>query len=59
MATTKQEELHPFFYPRSIAIIGASINEHNLASQYLRELQEFGFRACLRKLFGQKTLPLI
>jgi len=39
----KIEEFEPMFYPRSVAVIGASADERKFGGRFLRTLQEFGF----------------
>lgn len=45
----KLKELEPVFYPRSIAVVGASPNEWNIGSLWLRGLLSVGFKG---KLYG-------
>lgn len=37
------QELHPFFYPRGIAVVGVSTDEKKFGSRLFRALQRFGF----------------
>jgi len=40
----KLKELEPIFYPRSVAVVGASVNEQKTGSQWLKSLISSGFK---------------
>lgn len=40
----KLTELEPIFYPKTLAVIGASADERKFGGGFLRSLQEFGFK---------------
>jgi acyl-CoA synthetase (NDP forming) len=44
LSREKFKELEPIFYPRSIAVVGASINEQKTGSQWLKGLISAGFK---------------
>jgi len=60
----KLKELEPIFYPRSIAVVGASREEKGIGSQWLRGLISCGFKGDLYpvnpgggEVFGLKIYP--
>ena len=44
LSREKLEELEPIFYPRSIAVVGASTDEQGIGSRWLRGLVSSGFK---------------
>ncbi len=44
MTCDKLAEFEPIFYPKSVAVIGASANEFKFSGRYLKTLLEFGFK---------------
>jgi len=60
----KLEELKPIFYPKTLAVIGASADERKFGGGFLRSLQEFGFKGKIypvnpqgTEIFGLKMYP--
>lgn len=61
----KLKELEPIFYPKTLAVIGASADERKFGgSIFLRSLQEFGFKGNIypvnpqgSEIFGLKMYP--
>jgi len=60
------EELRPFFYPESIAVVGVSQDPTKLGSAMLRALRKFGFRGKIypvgqriTELYGLPVFPSI
>jgi len=59
-----KDVMRTVFYPRSMAVVGASPDEEKLGSRALRNFKEFGFKGSLygihpreRELYGCKTFP--
>jgi acyl-CoA synthetase (NDP forming) len=59
-------ELKPFFYPRSMAVVGVSQNPAGVGSSMVKALQRFGFRGAiypvnprLKELFGLPVFPSV
>ncbi len=44
MTCDKLAEFEPIFYPKSVAVIGASANEFKFSGRYLKTLLDFGFK---------------
>jgi acyl-CoA synthetase (NDP forming) len=60
------EQLKPLFYPRSVAVLGASSHPLKFGFQYLRALQDFGFPGRLypvnpelKEVLGLKVYPSV
>lgn len=51
----KLEELEPIFYPKSLAVIGASADERKFGGGFLRALVEFGFKGQIYPVNPQGT----
>ncbi len=43
----KLKELEPIFYPKTLAVVGASADERKFGGGFLRSLQEFGFKGSI------------
>jgi acyl-CoA synthetase (NDP forming) len=56
----KLTELEPLFYPKAIAVVGASTNEAKFSSVFLKALIDFGFRGPIYPVNpkGSETLGL-
>ncbi len=61
MTMTHPQDLHPFFYPRDVAVIGVSSDPNNLARNIVRNLLLYGFEGEILSvgrrggvLFGQR-----
>lgn len=59
-------ELRPFFYPRSIAVVGVSRDPARIGNRMIRALQEYGFQGAiypinphLKEILGQPVYPSI
>jgi acetyltransferase len=46
-STQNQLKLHKFFHPKSIAVLGASVNETSFGNRYLNALLQFGYKGSL------------
>jgi len=60
----KLTELEPIFYPKTLAVVGASADERKFGGGFLRSLQEFGFKGKIypvnprgREVLGLKMYP--
>lgn len=60
----KLSELEPIFYPKSLAVIGASADERKFGGGFLMSLREFGFKGKIypvnpqgSEIFGLKMYP--
>ena len=60
------EQLRPLFYPRAVAVLGASRHPLKFGFQYLRALQDFGFAGRLypvnpdlKEVLGLKAYPSV
>ncbi|MBI2910416.1 MAG: CoA-binding protein [Chloroflexi bacterium] len=63
---SKLEELAPLFYPRSLALIGASSDDSKFGGRFLRSVLRFGFKGELylvnpreSEILGMRTYPSI